>query len=287
MDLTAAQAAVWAQWPEVPRDKIVVLTAGWDCVAFDIDDRIIAKFPRDARALAALEREAALLTAIGPAVTLPVPDLHLHAGPPRFSSHMKLPGTHLLTADYDNLPTAARDRLAADLARFLAQTHGLKPGQMRHLGAIDLPHWPSGAQIAARAVPLLPDALRPLAQAVLGLWDALPPDPLGLVFGQFDGHGWNMAFDHAKGRLNGIYDFGDAGIGPCHQDFVYSSLVSVDLTVRILPQYAAMTGRTPDPVRIDILIGTHRLWELSEAVDTPDTIPAMVANVTTWAQTRA
>ena len=262
MDLTAAQAAVRAQWPDVTTDQIVVLTTGWDCVAFDIQDRIIAKFPRHPKALVALEREVALLAAVRPAVTLPVPDLQLHAGPPRFSSHIKLPGTHLLTAQYDALPTAARDRLAADLARFLAETHRLNPAQMRQLGAIALSPWPSGTQIAARAMPLLPADLQPMARAVLDRWDTLPPDPLGMVFGQFDGHGWNMAFDHAAGRLNGIYDFGDAGIGPCHQDFVYSSLISTDLTRRILPCYAGLTGQTPDKSRVDTLIGTHRLWEL-------------------------
>lgn len=286
MDLTAARAAVSAQWPEVKADQIVVLTAGWECVAFDIQDRTIAKFPRHASALAALEREVALLAAVRLAVTLPVPDLQLFAGPPRFSSHAKLPGTHLLTAQYDTLPTPARDRLAADLARFLAETHALNPDKMRRLGAIDLSPWPNGSQIADGAMPLLPADLQPLARDVLNRWDNLPPDPLGKVFGQFDGHGWNMAFDHGAGRLNGIYDFGDAGIGPCHRDFVYSSLISVDLTLRILPFYAGLTGNAPDPSRIDILIGTHRLWELSGAVDTPDTIPAMISNVTTWAQTR-
>ena len=45
---------------------------------------------------------------------------------------------------------------------------------------------------------------------------AMPPDPLGTVYGFFDGHGWNMAFDHARGRLNGIFDFGDSGFGPLH-----------------------------------------------------------------------
>ena len=262
------------------------MTAGWDCVAFDIDDQIIAKFPRHTKALTALEREVNLLAVIRPAVTMPVPELHLHDGPLRFSAHTKLPGTHMLTAQYDALPTAARDRLAADLARFLAETHRLAMGQMRQLGAIDLPRWPSGAQIAGRAVALLPGDLQPLARAVLDRWDALPPDPLGMVFGQFDGHGWNMAFDHGTGQLNGIYDFGDAGIGPCHQDFVYSSLISADLTTRILPLYAAFTGHAPGTPRVDTLTGTHRLWELSVAADNPDAIPALIANVTTWARGR-
>ncbi len=44
------------------------------------------------------------------------------------------------------------------------------------------------------------------------------------VFGYFDGHGWNMAFDHEQGVLNGVYDFADAAIGPRSREFVYSNL---------------------------------------------------------------
>ena len=77
-------------------------------------------------------------------------------------------------------------------------------------------------------------------------YTALPPDPLGEVFGQFDGHGWNMAFDHAAGWLNGIYDFGDAGIGVRHRDFIYCGLTSLDLMARVVLAYGAATGLAVD-----------------------------------------
>ena len=71
----------------------------------------------------------------------------------------------------------------------------------------------------------------------------LSADPHGTVFGFYDGHGWNMAFDHQRGVLNGIYDFADAGIGPLQQDFIYSSFIDEDLTLRIIAAYERITGK--------------------------------------------
>src|SRR5690606_2345867 len=97
----------------------------------------------------------------------------------------------------------------------------------------------------------------------------LDPDPYGTIYGFFDGHGWNMAFDHAAGRLNGVYDFADSGLGPLHQDFLYSNLISADLTARIITAYERETGRHIDRDRVDLLTGTHRLWELAMEAHLP------------------
>ncbi len=66
------------------------------------------------------------------------------------------------------------------------------------------------------------------------------------VFGYFDGHGWNMAFDHEQGVLNGVYDFADAAIGPVSREFTYSNLTAPDLTNRMIPIYEALSGRRID-----------------------------------------
>jgi hypothetical protein len=93
-----------------------------------------------------------------------------------------------------------------------------------------------------------------------------------------------MAFDHDQGRLNGIYDFADSGIGPLHQDFIYTSFISADLTRRVVAAYAARTGRSPDLRRIDILTGFHRLSELAELADDPQHGREMVAHFAAWAE---
>jgi hypothetical protein len=89
-----------------------------------------------------------------------------------------------------------------------------------------------------------------------------------------------MAFQ--EGRLNGIYDFGDAGIGARHRDFVYASFISGDLVRRMLPIYSRLTGVAVDPRRVAVLTGWHRLWEL--VTDEPENRPIPLMQYRAWAQ---
>ena len=132
---------------------------------------------------------------------------------------------------------------------------------------------------------MLEEELRDIAASTIDAYEALGPDPHGETYGFFDGHGWNMAFDHQRGRLNGIYDFADSGFGPLHQEFIYSNLVSPDLTERIITAYERETGRRIDRRRVSILSGMHRLTELAELADDPEHVPAMVLSVELWART--
>lgn len=54
--------------------------------------------PSDHEEAESLVREAGLLAVIRPTVTMPVPDLTLHSGPPLFSRHRE--GDHLVSAQY-------------------------------------------------------------------------------------------------------------------------------------------------------------------------------------------
>lgn len=249
----------------------------------DVDDRLIFKFPRSPAAEQALYREVAVLAVVRPFVSMPVPDIALHDGPPMFSLHEKLPGERLLSAHYDALPDHARRRLGGELGRFYAELHRLDVERMSALDAGPIAPWRTPDCVRAKAIPALPHELRARAEGLVDAFEALPPDPYGATYGFFDGHGWNMAFDHARGQLNGIYDFADSGIGPVHQDFIYSSFVSPDLTARIVDAYEALTGRAFDRQRIHVLTGYHRLSELAELANDPHRSPTMIRNVETWA----
>jgi hypothetical protein len=131
--------------------------------------------------------------------------------------------------------------------------------------------------------PVLPSRLRRYADQIVAAWQQLPPDPYGTTFGFFDGHGWNMAFDHTKKRLNGIYDFADSGFGPLHQEFIYANWIAPDLTARIVAKYEVLTERTLDRDRIELLSGVLRLSELAQGIDDPDQAAAMVHTVAAWA----
>ncbi len=272
-----------ADHPETSGGHFTLLAEGWDSVAVDVDDRLIFKFPREARAEEALMREARLLEVIRPAVNMSVPKLTIFETPRVYSRHAKLAGEHLLTAHYDVLGEVDRDRLAAKLGLFYAQLHAIDPALLRATGASEVEPIAPAATILDGAMPVLPEHLRPLVKRTLTDWAALTPDPYGQTYGFFDGHGWNMAFDHVTATLNGIYDFADSGFGPLHQEFIYSSFVSTDLTERIVKRYEIETGKRLDRERIHLTTGAHRLWELAQEAGSPATHAIMVQAIETWA----
>jgi hypothetical protein len=98
IDPDTLEAAITYAVPGLSDSTFTLHTAGWDSVAVEVDDRLIFKFPRSEAAELALVREARLLEMVRPAVTIRVPDLIVHHGPPLFSQHTKLQGEHLVTA---------------------------------------------------------------------------------------------------------------------------------------------------------------------------------------------
>jgi aminoglycoside phosphotransferase (APT) family kinase protein len=245
--------------------------------------RLICKFPRGDEAERALRREARILAAVRPHLSMPVPDLELVEGPMPFSRHTKIRGEHLLGAQYGRLPAAARDRLAEDLALFYAQLHDLDPAAMRDAGAVAILAWQSPEDVRSKALPLVPAEHRRLCERTVDAYEAMGPDPLGTTYGFFDGHGWNMAFDHERQRIGGVYDFADSGFGPLHQDFAYPAFISLELTRGIAERYARMTGKPVERERIGVLVGMHRLSELAELAGDPRHVDAMRESVVAWA----
>jgi len=282
VDIATLHAAVVAHDPSLVDSPFVVHQGGWDSVAIDVDDRLIFKFPRSDVAGDDLVREARMIAALRPHVRLAVPDLQIIDGPPIFSRHEKLRGEHLVTTQYKDLPEAAQDRLASDLAGFFADLHSVPNETMRAAGARPIEPWYEAERITARALPCLDDELRGWAEQTLNDWLALGPDPFGETYGFFDGHGWNVAFDHEAQRLNGIYDFGDSGFGKLHQEFVYPALIARDLVERIVPLYAHETGRQVDARRVRTLVGVHRLFELAQHHDDPPNRRQMLQSLMNW-----
>lgn len=282
-ELTTLRATIVAAFPELQSARFNLHTIGWDSFAVDVDDRLIFKFPRHAEAERRLKAEAGLLAAVRPNVTMPLPDLQLHAGPPLFSCHAKLKGEHLLAVHYEWLPIRARERLAADVAQFFAQLHALYHGAMKIAGAGPIGSWLPPDDILREAWPLLPPELHGYAERTIKAWQDLGPDPHGTTYGHFDSHGWNMAFDHDAECLNGIYDFGDSGFGDLHKEFVPPSWISPDFVERLANDYERLTGRAVDLQRVKLISGVLRLSELGGFAEDPVRADAMVTSVADWA----
>lgn len=253
--------AVAAAFPDLAGIPLQPLGAGFDCRSW-LAGTFVVKEPLHPAAAEALAREARVLQVLHGKIHLAIPRPQHAPGPPALSRHDLLPGQHLTPDLYDTLSAPARDHLAQDLARFHAECHAVPAADLRAAGAQAVQPWP---ETVSTAIQLLPPALRGVAQRLLAEWTLLSPDPWGEVWGHFDAHGWNMAFDPVAKRLQGIYDFGDSGFGPLHRDLIYSALISFDLTLRLGRAYEARTGKRIDPMRLRCLSGAHRLWELAEA----------------------
>ena len=251
-------------------------TRGWDSDAVEIGDAIF-KFPKRPEAIARLRKEAGLLALLGPRVPLAVPDMRLHETPRLFSEHVKIPGDIIEAAAYEALDGARQQAMAEALAAFYAALHAIPVVEAVAAGADPKPEWPATGAILPILADRLPAALGAFAKSCFAAYEAMPAEDD--VFGYFDGHGWNMAFDHERGVLNGVYDFADAGIGPRSRDFTYSNLTSGHLTDRLLAAYERRTGRVIDRRVVAVRTAVQMLAELAE----PDAeIERFTATLVRW-----
>ncbi|RYE09466.1 MAG: aminoglycoside phosphotransferase family protein [Hyphomicrobiales bacterium] len=256
------RAAIEAVRPDLADMPMVVHTRGWDSNAVEAGDTIF-KFPKHDEAVGRLRREAGFLQLVHPRVPLAVPDMILHEEPMLFSQHRMIPGTIIETAGYEALDEAQRQAMGDALGGFYAALHAIPVSDAVAVGAEPKPEWPAGSVVLPALEAVLPGDALAVARRAFAAYEALPVEDA--VFGYFDGHGWNMAFDHERGVLNGVYDFADAAIGPRSREFVYSNLTAPDLTLRIIATYERLTGLSIDRRTVALRTAVQNLSELAEA----------------------
>ena len=274
--------AIASAFPQFAAAPMSVAGRGWHSLAIDIDDLYIAKFPQGVEAETALRREASLLAAIRPHVTIPVPALSLHENRVLFSLHPKLLGERLERDDYLRLSVPQRLRLASDLAGFFAELHALPVRAMREAGAADVEWWDTRPRTLEPVWQDLPPAIQHAARDALEGYERLALDPRADVFGFFDAHGWNMAFDHGEGKLNGVFDFGDAGIGPREREFVQVSLTHPELARLAIEAYEVATRSPLDRRKVFLLTAAQRLSELAGALESGESLSLIRSFAVDW-----
>lgn len=272
--------AIEAIAPDLASKPLTLLNEGWDSAAVE-GGGFVFKFPKHTDAIARLKKEVSLLAMVRRHVELPVPDMVLHEGPPLISRHRIITGEYLLADGYAKLDEKARDRLAAKVGKLHAQLHAIPLAEAEAAGAAPIEPWLTVVEIREKGREHLPPELvSGVLEPVLDAYEALPPDDT--IYGYFDGHGWNMAFDHDRQELNGVYDFADSGFGRRHQDLGYSAFISPDLTARVVAHYREMTGIDVDLNRVLTLHGTLRLWEFALLAEDPEHRDQMLAGVAAW-----
>jgi aminoglycoside phosphotransferase len=277
-DLARYRALVISRLPQLAGAQFVTLAEGWDSVALE-HDGMIFKFARNERARERLKREVALLNYLRPRITMPLPQPVLFDGDEPFSQHRAIPGEKLLADDYLMLGEGSRNALATRMAQLYAELHQLPLARMQQAGAVSVDPWMSPDEILAGALPRLPRGYKGWARKVVSAYRKLTIEGDELVFGYFDGHGWNMAFDFTTGTLSGVYDFADSGFGSRHRDLSYSNWISADLTLRIIDRYEDLTRHKIDRDKVMLYSSALRLAELAGGFLSDE---QALANVVHW-----
>lgn len=277
-EIARFRALVIGTLPQFAGGNFVTLTGGWDSVALECDSWIF-KFARHAEAEARLRREVALLAFLKPRVTMPLPQMVLHEGPVPFSQHLKLPGSSLETEQYLALDEGRRNALAMRMAQLYADLHALPLNRMQAVGAVGVDPWMSPEAIVDGAEAKLPRGYKGFLKRTMAAYRKLSIEGDELIYGYFDGHGWNMAFDHQTGLLNGVFDFADSGFGSRHRDLSYSNWISADLTLRIIERYEELARVKVNRDLVMLYSSALRLSELAAEVLPDD---RAVRNVTDW-----
>ncbi len=279
-DIAHDRAVVVSTLPQFMGGTFQRLQTRADRSALECDGWIF-KFGRNPHAQESLRREADLLAFLRPRITMTLPQMVLHEGPEPFTQHRKIPGGALGSAQYGALDEGRRNALATRIAQFYAELHALPLGRLQAVGAVGAEPWMAPDDIADGATPRLPRGYKGFLNRTVAAYRKLSIAGPELVFGYFDGHGENMAFDMATGMLNGMFDFGDAGFGARHRDLSYSNAISADLTARVIDRYEALSCVPVDRQKVALYTSASRLavlagGEMAEAKS--------VADVVEWAE---
>lgn len=210
-----AAALIASQFPELAPPRLGARHAGWDNTVYEVDDAWIFRFPRREVAVPLLRLEIRALPRLAPAlpVAVAVPEL---VGEPTddypwpFAGYRKLRGA---SADRARLDAAARARLAAPIARFLAALHAVDPAPL------DLPDDTLGRVDLARRRPQIAERLAALhARGEIAdprAWDAeldaAPPPGERRAVVHGDLYAAHLFLD--GGELSGVIDWGDLHVG--------------------------------------------------------------------------
>jgi aminoglycoside phosphotransferase (APT) family kinase protein len=203
-------ALVAAQFPTLAPVRATPVGAGWDNVAFRVNDTFVFRFPRREVAVALIDKERRVLPRLAPRLPLPIPVPVLFGAPCAaypwpFFGYRALDGASACSAGLDD---SAREALARPLAEFLAALHAID--------AVDgAPRDTVGKLDRERLLGALPHLARVRGIDRRRLARVLEPEPAcpphaNLVHG--DLYSRHLLVDGAQ-QLCGIIDWGDVHVG--------------------------------------------------------------------------
>lgn len=216
LDDAIALAALREQFPEQGFRQVRALGSGWGIDAYLVDQRLVARFPRNAELATGLDRDEALLRYVASSLgaALAVPEVRHRGNPGVHFPHGFLICAFVPGVGADQARVSFDDAFVGDLGAALTQIHSAPLEGAKELG---------------------------LGQEA---WDDYQ-GPLRFIHGDFSPD--NFMVDPQSGRLTGVIDWGNSATGDPALDFVPLVLwVGWDVALRVVAAYRLPAG--PDLV---------------------------------------
>ena len=234
-----------------------------------LDQAWVFRFARNAPAVATLQREHRLLTALGPRLPLPIPQpvfmqLDVGAAEQPFVGYPHLPGEPLWLERFAAIQDeAVYGRMAADLAGFLAALHTIPPADLGLDETEPAEAEPEWRDLYQRIEAKLFTFMNPQArQSVSRHFAAYFQNPARYAFTPSVRHGdfgtGNILFDAKTGTISGILDFAFTGLGDPAVDFAGLKRFGPEFYQQCAAHYPAIADAED---RIAFYQGTFALQE--------------------------
>ncbi|MCY4030225.1 MAG: aminoglycoside phosphotransferase family protein [Acidobacteria bacterium] len=228
------------EFPDVTWTSHRYLTHGWDHAVLILDEALVFRAPKTEAYRHALANEARLLRYLQPTVDVGIPDYVYESADGSFAGYPLLAGRELDVATFGRLSDTERERLAEQLATFLAAVHETPKSVARECGVSEQDpqkdHDDLVRDVETLVLPrLAPHEVRVVVAFLAELAADLPSTP-PTCFVHGDLSGAHILWD-AENRQVNVIDFSDGSIGDPALDFDGLMGYGRDFAGRVLERY--------------------------------------------------
>jgi aminoglycoside phosphotransferase (APT) family kinase protein len=221
-----------------------------------LDNDYVVKFAWSESAARRIVHEGRLLVALADAeLELAVPVVVAAAATPALLITRLVAGEPLSWEAANGLAGQRRDRLAQDLAQFLALLHDPITLEVVRAAAVG-PEMPQAQatteELRERFGQYVSPSQRPIVEGWCDWVDEILADGGDTALLHGDLHGYNLVWDPTSGALRLVADFETAGVGDPAFDFRYlpGQADTVDFFLEVRRRYQQVAGRALDLQRV-------------------------------------
>ncbi len=247
MNIKLCTEVIEKSFPQICIDKIVPVLGGWDSDVFEVNGKLIFRFPKWPVIESGMQKEIALLPELAKVLSVQIPNFEFIGKHNRmvFVGYQKIPGLPLASCDFQ------RGNLADQLAKTITEIHRFPVHKATKL-KVPYANWRSEyvefyESVREKIFPLMKN---PLPRKAASVWEGFLDNDDNFQFEPVFIHrdlsgDQHILCDPNGAEITGIIDWEDASVGDPAIDFtgVYWDC-GEDFTRHVLAKYGGEVDET-------------------------------------------